>query len=298
MELTQAEQTYFKSGGETVPEGMKPEAEVPISEVVPVERDEPEQASAEPSEQAEKPEEKKEQPRQKLVPHEALHEERMRRQALARQFAEEREARIRLEERFQILTQQPENVPNVEEDPVGYFQHEQEQKDARLQRIERELYERQQSEQYQRYQSHVLNTYKNSVTEAETSHPDFKDAYNFLINSRVKELEAAGYPHAQAVELTHNDEFNIVANAVQNGQNPAVIAYQVAQARGYTPKSKAPTGADKLDKIEKGQNENKSLSGARGGSVGDASIDSLLGMSDDDFMKAVNNGTFKKIAGG
>ena len=298
MEVTQAEtDAYFKSGGETLPAAA--EVEVPISEVVSA--DEPETAASTDETPKSEPAEPKEQPRQKLVPHEALHEERTRRQALARQLSEEREARVRMEERLNMIAQanQPrEQIPDVNEDPVAYFQWEQDQKDQRIRGLEQEAYQRHQQEQHKQFQSHVLNTYKSSVGEAETTHPDFKDAYNFLINSRVNELKAAGYSQQQAVELTHNDEFNIVANAVQNGQNPAVVAYQVAKARGYAPKAPKPNGADKLDNIAKGQAESKSLSGASGGGVGDASIDSLLGMSDDDFMKAVKSGAFKKAAGG
>lgn len=296
MEVTQAEtEAYFKSGGETLPAAAE-EKEVPISEVVPVEKEEPETQTEASAETTEKPAEKPKE-NEKLVSYNALHEERQRRQALARQYNEEREARIRLEERLQQFAPR-EQVPNVEEDPVAYFQYEQAEKDQRLQRVEQELYQRHEAERYQQYQSHVLNTYKSSVADAEKANPDFKDAYNFLINSRISELEAAGYPHTEAVQLTHNDEFNIVANAVRNGANPATVAYQVATARGYKPASAKQNGADKLDKIEQGQNENKSLSSARGGGSIDPSIDGLMKMSDDDFMKAVNNGTFKKLAGG
>lgn len=286
-DFTPAEQAFIQSGGESdLPETI---------ETVTPEADETEAAPV-----AEKsPEEKK---AEKFVPHGAFHEEREKRKARERDLQTEREARIRLEERLAAFeaAQKPAEqpvIPSVDEDPVAYFKHQNDQLAKELGQIKETTQERQQREQISQYQQSVVGAYKSSVAEIQAEAPDFQDAYKYLVTSRIEELKAAGMDPDEAVATANQDEFYLVERALKERRNPAKAIYSMAKARGFQAKP-AVNVDEKIDRIAAGQAEGKSLGGASGGGDNATGLESLLNLSDADFLAAVNNGTFKKVAGG
>lgn len=122
-----------------------------------------------------------------------------------------------------------------------------------------------------------VNNYKADAATFETKTPDYRKAYDFILNSRAAELKAIGYDTPEAL---HNaltaDEFAIAEMAFSKGKSPAEMLYALAVQRGYmkdvTPKpGDTGKGAEKLDAIERGQAANKSLSDV-GGTSGDADM--------------------------
>ncbi|UZE51905.1 hypothetical protein ONR75_15855 [Rhodopseudomonas sp. P2A-2r] len=105
--------------------------------------------------------------------------------------------------------------------------------------------------------------------------PDYRKAYDFLLNSRAADLKAIGY---DTPEKLHNaltaDEFAIAQMAKDQGRSPAAMLYALAQARGYkaaaAPAADGGTAAERLAKIEAGQAANKSLSDLGGEAPGGA----------------------------
>jgi hypothetical protein len=129
-------------------------------------------------------------------------------------------------------------IPDVEEDPIAHF-------DTRQSRLE---------------QHATLRDWEHAIKEADRHGreelPDFDDAVEHLLGSRVQELNAA-YPdnsqhaHAQARHMgfpspahmkqamLQNSIMATVAAAAQQGIPTSMMAYRMATERGYRPKAAA-----------------------------------------------------------
>lgn len=167
-----------------------------------------------------------------------------------------------------------------------------------------------------------VNNYRQDAAAFEVTTPDFKPAYNFLLEARAAELIAVGYDDPKALQAAgatpdevhaaakalHDaltaDEYAIAQMAQSKKKSAAEMLYNLAKQRGYKSESTAVApskGAEKLDTIERGQQANKSLSTA-GGSSGDAEMtaERLLSMPMDEFETWVdkNPTKAKRIMGG
>jgi hypothetical protein len=193
----------------------------------------------------------------------------------------------------------PAGPPNPEEDIFGAVKHLTEEltgikKESAEQKAAREASEKQAAEQ-----KVFVDKYRSDANAFEQTNPDFKAAYNFLLNSRAAELKAIGYDTPEAL---HNaliaDEMAIAQMAFERGKSPAEMLYNLANQRGYKKEAGAETGknsaAEKLEAIERGQAANKSLSNA-GGSSGDPEMtaEALIAMPADEFEAWCNKNPAK-----
>lgn len=272
---TPEEKAYFESGGEK-----------PVPEI----RDEPVAEQPEPqADPAPKPEKQAEPPR--TVPHQALHEERLRRKE-----AEQRAARF--EERFTQLLErlgQPQQPakPDVDTDPVGVVKtHEQELAELRQWRQQQEQLAQQQN-QYRAF----TTRYQASAQEFARENPDFALAYQYWVQSVGDELREAGYEGHELQQQLLQIEGSIAAKAFQEDINPAQRIYNIAKRRGYSskPKADAPKAEDKIAALQKGANAAKSIGAASGTQPAPLTLEALAEMDDEDFdrnwdkvMKAAN----------
>lgn len=214
---------------------------------------------------------------------------------LKRQLREQQEQTQALKQQFDQLAShvrtaaQPEvQVPDKDEDPMGYYAHQFEnlertvkQQQEHQRRIEEEQKRAQQMNQF-------VSAYQQQAAEFAQEQADFSDAYRFLENSRITEYTAAGYTPQEASRMLQEDEVALASRAWQDGVNPAERLYQMAVARGYSPNAvpePAPQ-ASKLESVEKGLKNAKSLSNAKSKSV-TAKLDASMidQMSDDEFDK-------------
>ena len=65
--------------------------------------------------------------------------------------------------------------------------------------------------------------------------PDYDAAINHVVQARAQELSYFGLSPAQINETIAQEATDIVRAAVQQGRNPAELAYAIAQSRGYRP---------------------------------------------------------------
>lgn len=297
--LTDAEKAYFESGGETdLPENDEPavldapEAGEPTGE---------DDSPAEGGEDGEKARQ-----RTRMVPHQALHEAR---EALRA----EREQRIafeaRINERLALLNQpqqpaQPDpEPPDAQTDPLGrlsYLESQLKKSGDELQAFQRQTRENQ-------ARSQVAAFAVQDEAKARTEVADFDDAKRHLLQSRGRELWAQSGGRATEHQIAQQlaaEEEQLRVQAISAGMRPSVAFYQMAQARGYTPKTATPAAEadDRLAAIAEGQQANKTLSGsgsAPGGS-GPMTAERLAGLSDKEFQAwcAKNPGGFQRLAGG
>lgn len=220
--------------------------------------------------------------------------------------------------------QQPAAPPSAEEDIFGAVRHVGET----VTQLQKRLDDDKAANEASTAQTEFVNNYRNDAATFETKTPDFKAAYNFLLNERAKELMAVGYdnpadptltPDEQriAAQTLHNaliaDEFAIAEMGFAKKKSPAELLYGLAKQRGYKPAAAGGEpaagvepaaggkGAETLDRIERGQAGHKSLAPV-GGASGDPGMtgERLLAMPQDEFAAwcEKNPAAAKRIMGG
>jgi len=248
------------------------------------------------------PEQPAEQP-QKMVPYDALHEERQRRKEIQQELQRDRMERAQrdaiLEQRLAQLAQanQP-KAPQVtyEDDPVRYLAMQNEATQQELRNLRQEEQRREQMAQRawqeQAFTQHVVTHEQEFATKT----PDYFEAINFAKQNRVKQLMMLGFDEASATNNVQMEAAQLAANVARQGGNPAQVGYEYAKSLGYQPKAAQATPEQKLQTTQKGLEASKSLSGgsAKGGNL---SIDVLAKMSNEEFDAYVNKHGWEKVAG-
>ena len=293
LELSAEEQQYFEEGGEV-------EADVSsdaLSETVEGGEQPEERLAA-----GEKPEsQQQDRPPKGYVPQQALHQERERRKASDAELKQSREQYTRLDERLNILFEQAQpkepEIPSVEQDPLGHFEARSKALEKTVAGLSEQIEETATQRQERAKQQSIYDEYARHAAAFKRENPDFEQAYGHFAQSLYDELEEAGYadPKSAARAL----EMDIAKNALESHQDPAEIVYRRAKKRGYAPKQQASqqmnADAEKLENVAKGQEQFKSLSNAGGGSKPDLTLETLAKMDDDEFMKKIEDGTFKRL---
>ena len=244
------------------------------------------------------------QQKEKFVPYEAMHEERMRRKEIQQELQEIRNRNQSLEQNFQRVmervnqSQQP-RPPTFDEDPLNALRFENE-------RIKQHLHQQQLIEQrraeeanfFSRQQQFVNRYQQDAMDFAAANAPDFKEAYNFLTQSRLNEYKEAGYSSQQANQLLIEDEMAIASKAYSDQVNPAERIYKLAKARGYkqAPPEQKPEDKklenieQKLDQIEKGVKASKTLNNVGGKrDFSQMTLDQVSQLSEDELDEFVSN---------
>jgi hypothetical protein len=183
----------------------------------------------------------------------------------------------------------PAGPPSVQDDIFGAVQHVTETLQQMQQREADAKAAQEANEKAATEQKTFVDNYTKACDEFEKTTPDFKSAYDFLLNSRAAELRAIGYDTPQTLhQALIADEFAIAQMAMERGKSPAQMLYDLANQRGYKKPAAAnpDTGAaaEKLATIERGQAAHKSLSNT-GGSSGDQEMtaEALIAMPPAEF---------------
>lgn len=236
------------------------------------------------------------------VPLATFLEEKKARKELATRYQETEKALAELRGKFAIIdrlklggedpgaTQQPAGPPKVEDDIFGAVKHVTETLAQMEKRTADEKAAKEASEKAATEQKTFVDKYKADASAFEAKTPDFKPAYDFLLNSRAAELKAIGYDTPESLhQALVADEFAIAEMAFAKGKSPAEMIYALANQRGYKKADAAAVpdagaAAEKLATIERGQAAHKSLSNT-GGSSGDQDMtaQALIDMPAADF---------------
>jgi hypothetical protein len=240
---------------------------------------------------------------EKMVSLAALHEERGRRKttesekrALENQLAELR-GKFSIIERLQTPPAEA-PAPSIESDIFGAIKNTTDS----VAEIQRRLKAEDDQKRAAGERSNLVTAYRLDAARFEAKTPDFKAAYDHLLNSRAAELFAIGDDDpAELHQALTNDEMAIAQMALGNNKSAAEIIYHLAQQRGYRKTEPGAKGANKIDTINRGQQANKSLANA-GGSSGDAEMtgEMLLKMPMDEFEAwcTKNPAKAKRLMGG
>jgi hypothetical protein len=205
----------------------------------------------------------------------ALHEERAKRKELESKMAV-------MEDKFKQLVQnlnpnQEAKLPGVEDDPVTNF-------DQRIAQAEQYIKQSQEQQQAQYQHQQVVNAYQAQAAEYVKETPDFNDAYSYVLQGRLSELDAFGVTKEQALQVVQQEEYEVALKSLQDGVNPAERIYKIAQLRGYKKAEAKPEQKKDLAVIEKGQKTAKVSGSAT--PEGELSLEALAEMDDAAFEDA------------
>lgn len=240
------------------------------------------------------------------VKQEALWEARGKEKAYRDRVAElERLVAERAQQQPAQQQEQPKGPPNPEDDIFEYLKYQAQQTDA----LRNQLNQTTQMTEAQRAQQYVMATYQQDFQQHNRQAPDTMQAYEYLANTRRRELAMMGWDDpAQQTQQLVQEEMNIVQFALQNGRSPTEIIYGLAKERGYVPASTAvpPPSANAsngngaaLDRIAQSQAANMSLGAVPGGAVRAMTPADLASMSESDFwnLKRTNPRAIDKAMG-
>lgn len=236
----------------------------------------------------------------------ALHEERTKRKErdaenrkLNEQLAELR-GKFSIIDKLSVPAQEEQQPLTAEADIFGFAK----KTGETVEQLAKRLDDKEAADKAANEQTALISTYTRDAAAFEAKTPDYRAAYNHLLNSRAQELIALGYDDAAALEQAlQNEEIQIAQIAFARKKSPAEIIYGLAQQRGYVKAdpNKKNVAADKLDTIERGQNANKTLSNT-GGNSGDADMtgEMLLKLPNDEFEAWCNKfpAKAKRLMGG
>ncbi len=264
------------------------------------------------------------QTRPQMVPHAALHEERLRRQETEQRLAEANKARQTIEERTNLLLQryaapQPSTpaapvapaVPALDADPVGHILGRQAQTEALLSQIVQAVVGQDQQAQAANNASSLRMRAESMEREFARETPDYPAAATHLLEARRQELMAAGWTDpAEIQQMLAGEAQGLAINAINRNENPAAIVYKLAKLRGYAPAdpntetgqaattdAQQPNGAERVQTIARGQQQARSISQVRGQGPVPMTAERLLAMSDADFQKALDTAEGKGLLG-
>lgn len=233
-----------------------------------------------------------EQQQSRMVPHEALHAERLRTQEFARRAQLATTRMNALLNQRQGGDQQAPQMPDLVNDPAGYIQA----LEARLSQFEQGRAEEAQFRQ-------IDNALEQDEQMFEAQVPDYPQASEYYVQSRAREL-LQFYPPDQAKNIMMEEARNIAQQAWQRGMSAGQVVYGLAQARGYQVgqqqqgqgqsqqqnggqqqgQGQRQSAASVVAGIRQGQGASRSLSGgAGGGRTGELNAEALLAMSDEEF---------------
>lgn len=241
--------------------------------------------------------------KQRKVDHGALHAERERRKHLQKQVEEYEAKQKTLEERLNAISEQMKKAseaptPTYEDDPEAYLRAQVEKTGQTVEELRSQMEQSGKQQEAIQSRHELANRIVSSENAFRAENPDYDDAVNFLRQGRVREYQAMGYDDPSQIEqFITNEVFNLAELATRQGMTPAQLAYQVAQARGYAKAEKVENEDKKLEKVQKGQDRSKSLSGAGGESESVLDAEVLANMTDAEFAQAMKEGKWSKVMG-
>lgn len=168
-----------------------------------------------------------------------------------------------LREKLDSFTAKPVEVPEKDDDPIGFLAHQTTDTKASIEALKAQISELNESQKVEQFRSALVKM----ETDFATSKTDYWQAVEFLKSARRQECEEIGYSEKEIQNAISSDYSKLVQSAVANGKNPAEIAYKLAVSRGFSAKTEA-TQVDvkvpneSLKKLAQKQLASKSLSGA------------------------------------
>lgn len=176
------------------------------------------------------------------------------------------------------------NAPDPEENVVEALKYERQLRLAREQQDAQRMQQMQATQQQANYINELKTTVEDYEAEFRAQNPDYDEAAEWLVDMEQRRLEMTGVPKEQAEQYAINWAVNMTSLMLQQGKNPAQVAYEAAKMMNWQPKggkaqsqveaavAAAAAGQQKLAQQKAGQSAAKTMSG---GGIAQSSSDSL-----------------------
>ena len=203
----------------------------------------------------------------KLIPKKRFDKELEKRKVLEDEIRKEREERIKLQTELSLynkaidnLNEQQRSAPSREPeiDPVdtdahNYYMNKINALETKYEAQKNNLTEYEINQNF-------TSTVNHQAAEMAKSHPDFNEAYGYLLGIEASKGMMMGYSEAQSQQYALEQLKPVAWQAYSKGQNVAEIAYKLAQNYGYKSKA-APTkdSAPNFDRIDKNMQKSHSI---------------------------------------
>lgn len=206
-------------------------------------------------------------------------------EALIKEYNKQQKA----QEEYYKQQQELQNVPDRDEDPIAYAEHQIKNLSNQVSKQQEYLQSKAQEDQRNNALNEFMGKYVDSAQKFSANNSDFAEAYKYITEQREQEYRASGYSAEEAKQILLEEELSLVAKAYKDGADPAERIYNLAKHRGFasqpqqTPKSS--TG-NKMDNLERGIKASKTLgtSGAMQNSP-NLTLDSIDNMDFNEFDK-------------
>lgn len=226
----------------------------------------------------------------RTVPLAELMAERQRRKELNNKVQQLEETFQRFMQRTQQQppAQQPPpgpQIPDFEADPFGHLR-------ARLDLVQNATVSGIQQTQQQNAVAQLISHVQGLENEFRAQAPDYDAAIQHTRALRMAEMQALGYDATTAHQMLQQETLQISARAIQSGQNPAKLFYDLAKVRGFqapngggaaAPKSAPVQPAQKFATVQRAQAATRSMPKGGAAPTPALTLESLANMSDDDF---------------
>jgi len=161
------------------------------------------------------------------------------------------------------------------------------QNEELAQRFDRMTAEQQHAAQAMMQRQQFETAVSSQVSSYKQSNPNYLPALEYARDRRFAEYEALGVPAAQRAQLFEQESYQLAMTAMQQGRNPAEVAYQLAETWGFKPKAEE-KGEDKVVRLQQGAKAAKTLS-RNTSSAEDSLLKKVEEMDDAEFDRFWND---------
>lgn len=171
-------------------------------------------------------------------------------------------------------------IPAYDQDPLGHTKAQLDRAMATIDELKGNFQQRTQQQDEQSRTQSTLETYGRHVSTFKRQTPDYDDAFQYLMDTRDKELS---FVHEDPTERTNRIQYEegyLAAAAMRQGKNPAQVFYEMAKVRGYKGKQPA-IEENKIERLTKGQQASRSNAGGKVADGDDISLEKLADMDPD-----------------
>lgn len=187
----------------------------------------------------------------------------------------------RVEKLYEALNKPEAQAPEYEQDPLGHLRHSKDLAEKEVQEMKKWRENLENSQKAQNEFAAFQQRVNNSEAKFAESNPDYWEAAQFVAKAKRDELEELGIPNEQINSVLQNQLVALTATALRGQKDPAQVIYALAKKSGFAKKQNIETlqkGVSASKSVPSGRTVDKSLS-----------IESLAGMSDDDFDKIIDD---------
>ncbi len=171
-------------------------------------------------------------------------------------------------------------IPAYDQDPLGHTKAQLDRAMKTIDELKGNFQKRTEQDDQNARQRSTLEQYGQAVSQFKRQNADYDEAFQFLMDSRDKELAFVHEDPAERSNRIQYEEGYLAAAAMKQGKNPGQVFYEMAKARGY--KGKEPAGEENtLDRLARGQRAARNNTGGKTTGSEEVTLEKLAEMDPD-----------------